>query len=121
MKAIIYILLSGVVLFISSCDNSSESKPSPELGYTGNWSKYSYAFNGNIGVDTISIKQINDSLFFSDINSDIDTGLVKSDTIFMNTNHISSFIYLTIQSNKRFRSNVPVNRTFDSIVFNKLD
>jgi hypothetical protein len=117
MKKSLYGLFCMMLLvFIISCnDNDDNSK----ISYAGQWTRSSHAFNGSVGIDTVAITQIGDSIYIKDADI-IDTACIKNDTIFVSlANSFIGLKYFVIQSNHQFRSNYPINRCIDSIVLKK--
>ncbi len=119
-----YNVLSSVIILILminiACekDNDIDKK---NTNYNGNWQRIGYVFNGNIGIDTVTIQQVEDSIFITDNEFIDEIGLIEVDTIDIIKSNLNGFSFLKIISDSKLNSNSPINRTIDSIIFKRIN
>lgn len=113
------LFLFGIAIFVLIACNSTENEDI-QTTFAGKWVSNTYIFNGQIGIDTCSITQKDDSLTITHSDLSVDSMYLKNDTIFPKSNTPVRVDYYLIKSHKKLVSNYPVNRTIDSIVLNKI-
>jgi hypothetical protein len=115
------IFLIKVIVIISCLFAACKKGDSGPVNYSGKWGRVIYAWNGNQQTDTVSIHHSNDSLLITDGHLIDEFGLIKSDTIHIIESNTSGLKYLLIESDTKFLSNIPVNKTIDTIEYNRIN
>lgn len=116
----LFIVITSVLIIGVACENDNDSVINKK-DFSGDWQRTGYLFNGNIGIDTISIQQIGDSIFITDNEFIDETGCIGLDTIDIIESNTIGFSFLEIITERKLNSNTPVNRTIDSIIFKKIN
>ena len=110
-----------LLLMINIACEKDDDPVKENINYNGNWQRVGYVFNGNFGIDTVSVRQIGDSIYITDNEFIDEIGFIDLDTIDIVSSSTNGFTFLHIISESKFKSNFPVNRTIDSIVFKRIN
>lgn len=115
-------LVLSFLITIIACEKDIEVFPENN-NYDDHWKRIQYAWTGSFSIDTVSINQVQDSLFIIDGELLNEIGIIGSDTIEIVKSNVypTGFKYLLIISDNKLISNSPITRLIDSIEFRRVN